>query len=130
MHGVDWTAMKEKYSTFSKDVPTKEDLYRMMTWMFSELGVGHHRFGSRGDDFSEAENINGGLLGVDYTIKNNRYQIERIYGGLNWNPGLRGPLTEPGVNIDEGAYIIKVDGQEVISNDNLYAFLKIKRIPW
>ena len=126
MHGVNWDAMKEKYSPFLKDVPTKEDLYRMMTWMFSELGVGHHRFGSRGDDFSEVDNINGGLLGADFTIKNNRYQIEKIYGGLNWNPGLRAPLTEPGVNIDEGSYIIKVDGQEVSGEDNLYSLFENK----
>lgn len=126
MHGVDWKAMKEKYGPFVKDVPTKEDLYRMMTWMFSELGVGHHRFGSRGDDFSEVDNINGGLLGADYVINNNRYQIEKIYGGLNWNPGLRAPLTEPGVNVDEGAYIIKVDGEEVTGNDNLFEYFENK----
>ena len=126
MHGVDWKAMKEKYSPFLKDVPTKEDLYRMMGWMFSELGVGHHRFGSSGDDFDEAEQINGGLLGADFTIKNNRYQIENIYGGLNWNPGLRSPLTEPGINISEGTYIIKVDGNEVTGTDNLYAFFENK----
>ncbi len=98
----------------------------MMGWMFSELGVGHHRFGSSGDDFDEAEQINGGLLGADFTIKNNRYQIENIYGGLNWNPGLRSPLTEPGINISEGTYIIKVDGNEVTGTDNLYAFFENK----
>ena len=126
MHGVDWMAMKNKYEPFLKDVPTKEDLYRMMTWMFSELGVGHHRFGSRGDDFSEVDNINGGLLGADYVINNNRYQIEKIYGGLNWNPGLRAPLTEPGVNVEEGTYIIEVDGKEVTGDDNLYEFFENK----
>ncbi|MEM6515281.1 MAG: PDZ domain-containing protein [Bacteroidota bacterium] len=126
MHGVNWEAMKKKYSLFLKDVPTKEDLYRMMTWMFSELGVGHHRFGSRGDDFSEVDYINGGLLGADYVIKNNRYQIDKIYGGLNWNRGLRSPLTEPGVNIGEGSYIIKVDGEEVTGADNLHSFFENK----
>ena len=126
MHGVDWKAMKTKYSPFLKEVPTKEDLYRMMTWMFSELGVGHHRFGSRGDDFDDVENINGGLLGADYSIDNNRYKIDKIYGGLNWNPGLRAPLMEPGVNIEEGEYIIEVDGEQVTGNDNLYAFFENK----
>jgi len=32
-------------------------------------------------------------------IKNNRYQIAKIFGGLNWTPSLRSPLTEPGVEI-------------------------------
>ncbi|GAA0873031.1 S41 family peptidase [Gangjinia marincola] len=126
MHGVDWNAMKAKYQPMVNDAPTKEDLYRMMGWMFSELGVGHHRFGSRGDDFIETDNINGGLLGADYVIENNRYKIDKIYGGLNWNPGLRAPLTEPGVNVSEGMYIIKVDGKEVTGSDNLHEYFENK----
>ncbi|MGB5943169.1 MAG: PDZ domain-containing protein [Leeuwenhoekiella sp.] len=126
MHGVDWEAMKAKYRPLLKDVATKDDLYRMMTWMFSELGVGHHRFGWRGDDFVEVENINGGLLGADYTSSNNRYQFKKIYGGLNWSPDLRSPLMEPGVNVNEGDYIIKVDGKEVTATDNLFSFFENK----
>ena len=52
------------------------------------------------------QNISGGLLGADYEIMNNRYRISKIYGGLNWNPELRSPLTEPGVNVNVGDYII------------------------
>ena len=126
MHGVNWDAMKEKYSVFLPDVPAKSDLYRVMSWMFAELSVGHHRFDYRGDSRVEKENINGGLLGADFEIKNNRYQITKIYGGLNWNPDLRSPLTEPGVNASEGDYIIKVNGKEVTGEDNLFRFFENK----
>ena len=96
MHGADWDQMKEKYSQFLPHVTTRSDLYEVMGWMFSELGVGHHRFSSRGDEFETSENIKGGLLGADYEVENGRYRISKIYGGLNWNPDMRSPLTEPG----------------------------------
>lgn len=124
MHGVDWPAMREKYKVFLNDVPTKDDLYRMMGWMFSELSVGHHRFDDEGDDYQELKDIPGGLLGADYTIENDRYRIQKIYGGLNWNPDLRSPLTEPGVIVSEGDYILEVNGKEITASDNLYSFFE------
>ena len=126
MHGVDWGAMKEKYEVFLPHVKTRPDLYRVMEWMGSELGVGHHRFGSRGTDLNDSESIPGGLLGADYKVEDGRYRIAKIYGGLNWNGGLRSPLTEPGVNIKEGEYILSVDGEEVVGTDNFYRFFENK----
>ena len=124
MHGVDWKAMKLKYEPFIAQVSCKDDLYRVMQWMFSELSVGHHRFGSNGDALNNPDRIPGGLLGADYKINNNRYQITKIYGGLNWTPDLRSPLTEPGVAISEGDYIIAVNGKEVKGTDNFYSFFE------
>ncbi|MEM9362642.1 MAG: PDZ domain-containing protein [Bacteroidota bacterium] len=124
MHGADWNAMKTKYEPFVAHASCKDDLYRVMQWMFSELAVGHHRFGSDGDALNDPKNIPGGLLGADYVVKNNRYQIRKIYGGLNWTPNLRSPLTEPGVNVSEGDYIISVNGKNVSGTDNLYSFFE------
>ena len=124
MHGVDWDAMKKKYKIFLPHIACRSDLYRMMQWMFSELTVGHHRFFNRGDRMHNPERINGGLLGADYEIKNNRYRIKKIYGGLNWTPNLRSPLTEPGININVGDYLIAVNGKNITSNHNLYCFFE------
>ena len=124
MHGVDWNAMKSKYNVFLSDISCRSDLYRVMTWMCSELGVGHHRFGSRGDRMNNPDRVGGGLLGADYEVKSNRYRIAKIYGGLNWNPGLRSPLTEPGVNAAVGDYLIAVNGNDVTADQNLYAFFE------
>lgn len=120
MHGVDWEAMREKYEPFLADVKTSEDLYRVMEWMGSELGVGHHRFGSQVEPLREAETVPGGLLGADYEIANGRYRFKKIYGGLNWNGDLFSPLTEPGVNVNEGDYLLAVNGEELTGDDNLY----------
>ncbi len=124
MHGVDWDAMKTKYEIFLPHVTCRSDLYRMMSWMFSELAVGHHRFSNRGDRMNNPKRISGGLLGADYEIKNSRYRIKKIYGGLNWNPKLRSPLTEPGVNVSSGDYILAVNGKTITARDNFFSFFE------
>lgn len=123
MHGADWLAMKAKYSGFLRDVPTRNDLNRLIMWMCSEIAVGHHRVGG-GDQRFSAERIEGGLLGADYEITNNRYRFKKIYGGLNWNSGLRSPLTEPGINAKPGEYLIAVNGKNVTADQNLYSFFE------
>ncbi len=124
MHGVDWNAMKAKYRPLIAHASCKDDVYRVMQWMFSELAVGHHRFGSDGDELNNPERIPGGLLGADYKIHNNRHQITKIYGGLNWTPDLKSPLTEPGVAVSVGDYIIAVNGKNVSGTDNFYSFFE------
>lgn len=124
MHGVDWAAMKKKYEVMLPDVASTNDLYRVMQWMFREVSVGHHRFDASGDRRSNPEFIPGGLLGADYETNNNRYRITKIYGGLNWTPGLRSPLTEPGVNVNVGDYILKVNGADVTADKNFYSYFE------
>ncbi len=126
MHGVDWNAMKVKYSKFLPDLACRSDLNRVIQWMCSELGVGHHRISSGGDRLFKIQPVGGGLLGADYLISKNRYQIAMIYGGLNWNPDLRSPLTEPGLNINKGDYILAVDGNDVTADKNLFSFFENK----
>ncbi|RYZ20640.1 MAG: peptidase S41, partial [Chitinophagaceae bacterium] len=124
MHGVNWAAMKKKYEALLPDVASTNDLYRVMQWMFSELSVGHHRFDAAGDRRSNPELVPGGLLGADYETAGNRYRVKKIYGGLNWTPELRSPLTEPGVNVQVGDYILKVNGAEVTADRNFYSYFE------
>lgn len=119
MHGANWTAMKKKYEVFLPDLASRSDLNMLIQWLSSELGVGHHRVGG-GDRLNTPERIPGGLLGADYTLTNNRYRFKKIYGGLNWNPNLRSPLTEPGVNAKEGEYLLAVNGNDLKASENLY----------
>jgi len=120
MHGADWPAMKEKYAIFLPHLAHREDLNDVLRWMSSELSVGHHRVGG-GDTLWETEDIEGGLLGADYEIHEGRYRFAKVYGGLNWNPDLRSPLTEPGVDVRAGEYLLAVDGEELRAPENLYA---------
>jgi len=120
MHGADWKAMKQKYSAFLPDLATRADLNRVIQWMCSELAVGHHR-GGGGDLPDAGKAIPGGLLGADLETANGRYRFAKIFGGLNWNPELRSPLTEPGVNVKPGEYLLAVNGRDLAAPENLYA---------
>ena len=124
MHGVDWNAMKTKYSKFLTNISCRSDLNRIIQWMCSELGVGHHRISSPGDRLHPLQPIGGGLLGADYTVSGNRYRIAKIYGGLNWNPDLRSPLTEPGLNIKTGDYILAVNGKDATADKDFFSFFE------
>lgn len=119
MHGVDWNAARDKYAAFLPDVPTRADLNRLLQWLSSELAVGHHRV-TGGDPLTEPKTVPGGLLGADYSVQRGRYRFEKVYGGLNWNPELRSPLTEPGVNVKTGEYLLAVAGLDLRPPMNLY----------
>jgi tricorn protease len=123
MHGVEWNAARQKYAAFLPHVATRNDLNRVIQWMCSELAVGHHRVGG-GDFLYQAKNVPGGLLGADYSIENGRYRFKKVYGGLNWNPQLRSPLTEPGVNVKAGEYLLSVRGQDLKPPQNVYSLFE------
>jgi len=118
-HGCDWQAMKKKYEQFLPHVACRDDLNRIIQWMCSELVVGHHRVRG-GDDIMETDHIPGGLLGADYEVDHNWYKFKKVYGGLNWNPELRSPLKQPGVQVQAGEYLLAVNGQELRAPENLY----------
>ena len=119
MHGADWPKMKTKYEPFLSHLSCRADLNKVMMWMCSELGVGHHRLGG-GERLGETKQVKGGLLGADFAVENHRYRITKVFEGLNWNPKLRSPLTEPGLNVKTGEYLLKVNGQQLTSETNLY----------
>lgn len=119
-HGADWVAMRAKYEPFLADAASRADVNRIMQWMSSELAVGHHRVG--GGDFGERPpTVKAGLLGADFEVANGRYRFAKVFGGLNWNPELRSPLTEPGVDVRASEYLLAVAGRELHPPDNLYA---------
>ncbi|HEX9186551.1 MAG TPA: PDZ domain-containing protein, partial [Vicinamibacteria bacterium] len=118
-HGADWPAMRKKYAAFLPDLSTRNDLSRVIQWMLSELSVGHS-YQSPGDSAYEPETVPGGLLGADYEVAEGRYRFKKVFGGLNWTPDLRSPLTEPGVDVKAGEYLLAVEGRELRFPENLY----------
>ena len=119
-HGVDWPAMKTKYGQFLPHLATRADLQRVIQWTLSELRVGHSYQGP-GQRRDQPLQVGVGLLGADYKVAGDRYQFAKIYGGVNWNPNLRSPLTEPGVNVKAGDYLLAVNGQPLTVSTNVHA---------
>jgi tricorn protease len=120
MHGADWAKMKEKYAQFIPHLTTRGDLNRVLRWLCSELAVGHSNVGG-GDTLVKSDVVPGGLLGADYEIADGRYRFKKVYGGLNWTPDLRAPLTEPGVDVKAGEYLLAVDGKDLRATEDLYS---------
>jgi len=122
MHGADWDAICEKYRPFLDHIGHRSDLNLLFAEMFGELVVGHAYVG--GGDVPTPEHVACGLLGADYEIVDGYYRIKRIYRGLNWHPELRAPLTEPGVNVAEGDYILAVNGRPLRAGTNIYGLFE------
>ncbi|HLB54921.1 MAG TPA: PDZ domain-containing protein [Gemmatimonadales bacterium] len=118
-HGVDWDAQRKKYAEFLPHATTRGDVARVIRWMLSELRVGHS-YQNPGQRLGQPPRVGVGLLGADYDVTGGRYRFARIYGGLNWNPTLRAPLTEPGVDVRVGEYLLKVEGVELRPPTNIY----------
>lgn len=121
MHGLDWAAMREKYSQFLPHVGRREDLNALMVEMIAEMFAGHNRVG--GGETYDNSAASPGLLGADFAIENGRYRIARIFDGVRWNPFLDAPLARPGVGISEGEYILAINGQPLSGEDNIFRHL-------
>jgi tricorn protease len=121
MHGLDWEAVRAKFEPFLPHLGRREDLNELLVEMAGEMGVGHNYIA--GGDVYDGSASAPGLLGADLALENGRYRIKRIYTGEAWNPTLSAPLAAPGVDVNEGDYIIAVNGMDLTSADNIYAAL-------
>ncbi|HRH42656.1 MAG TPA: PDZ domain-containing protein [Pyrinomonadaceae bacterium] len=121
-HGLDLAAAEKKYAVFLDSVATRADLNYLFQEMLGNMTVGHHN--STGGDVPNPTRYTVGLLGADYKIENGRYRFAKIYDGENWNPGTIAPLTQPGVNVKEGDYLLAVNGRDLKSTDNVYRFFE------
>src|SRR2546429_7819083 len=93
--------------------------------MLGEITIGHMFIA--GGDTPKPNQVRGGLLGADYKIENGRYRFARIYNGENWNPELHAPLTQPGVDVKVGDYLLEVEGRDVRPPAEVYSFFEIGR---
>jgi tricorn protease len=121
-HGFDLAAAEKRYAPFLENVASRQDLNYLFAEMLGGIEVGH--LGVGGGDMPEVKRVPGGLLGADYTIENGRYRFARVFNGENWNPQFRAPLTQPGVNVKAGDYLLAVDGRELRGTDDVYSFFE------
>lgn len=121
-HGVDLAKLKKKYEPYLAGIASRSELTYLFTDALGELTVGHMFVG--GGERPEVKHVPGGLLGADYTIDSGRYRIAKVFSGGNWNPDLQAPLTQPGVNVKAGDYILAVNSRELRASDNIYAFFE------
>lgn len=118
VHGAPWDKVYEWYSPWIDHVRHRTDLNYVIDIMSGEVAIGHSYVS--GGDMPDVERVQVGLLGCDYVIKNNHYQISKIYGGERWNPNIESPLGLPGIDVNEGDYLLAVNGTNLTADQNIY----------
>jgi len=121
-HGYDLAAAEKMYAPYLDHIVSRRDLNYLFAEMLGGIEVGH--LGVGGGDLPDVKRVPAGLLGADYKVENSRYRFARIYNGENWNPQLRAPLTQPGINVAVGDYLLAVNGRDVSGRDNIYSFFE------
>jgi tricorn protease len=118
LHGLNLPATKKQSEPYLENVGSRYDFSYLLAEMLGELTVGHMFIRTPPEPPAEQGKV--GLLGAEYTIENGRYRFSKIYEGENWNPQLRAPLTQPGVNVQEGEYLLAVNGRELRGTDEIF----------
>jgi tricorn protease len=122
LHGVDWAGMRSRYEPLLEHVRHRADLTYVIGEMISELNAGHAYVG--GGDYPQAERVKQGLLGaILERHESGYYRIAKILPGHNWDARYRSPLTEIGVNVKAGDFILAVNGKSTREMRDIYAAL-------
>lgn len=124
LHGIDADAMDKRYAPFLDGIASRSDLNYLFTDMLGEISIGH--MWAFGGDLPSTKVVPGGLLGADYTFENGRYKIARVFSGERWNPNLRAPLAQPGVNAKAGEYVLAINGKDLTDAMDIYETLEGK----
>jgi tricorn protease-like protein len=125
MHRVDWKAMRERYGKMVDDAASRDDLSFIISEMISELNVGHAYYS--GGDIETGPSVSVGMLGCDFElvpasdVAPAAYRISRIYRGAAWDADAVGPLSQPGVTVKEGDYLLAVNGVPVDTSKDPWA---------
>ena len=122
MHGLDWNAIHDKYQPLVPYVDNRNDLNYIIGEMIGELSIGHAYIS--GGDKPKPERIKTGLLGAQLSRDGSGYyRIDSILKGENWTRNVRSPLTEVGVDVKQGDYIVAINGKPTNNMVDIYQSL-------
>jgi tricorn protease len=112
MHVTDWKKLRDRYGRMIEDCASREDLDYVIGEMISELNVGH-AYVRGGGDYEKEKEVSVGMLGADFQLDGGAYKIAKIQEGAAWDYDGRGPLSQPGINVKVGDYLLAVNGNPV-----------------
>ena len=126
MHGYDWEALRDRYRPLLYHVGHRSDLNYVISEMIAELNVGHAYI--TGGDYEVPERPRVALLGCRFELDEEagRYRISEIFDGQNEEETYRSPLTEVGVDVEEGDYVLSIDGVDLTADRNPFELLRDK----
>jgi tricorn protease len=126
MHGYDWAAIRKQYEPWLQHVAHRSDLNYVISEMVSELTVQHAYV--EGGDFEIPDRPRVALSGARFTLDkaSGKYRISQILEGHNEEDIYRSPLTEIGVDVSVGDYVLAIDGEELRPDEDPYRLLRNK----
>ncbi len=130
MHGRDWKKMGESYRAYLPRLTSRQDLNWLLSQMVGELCVSHTYIsgGDTGPQKSPDNPVSTGYLGAELeATPSGFYRLKTIFGPTEYARELEGPLVRPDIAVKEGDYLIAIDGKEIRTPANPYAFLQVIR---
>ncbi len=119
LHGVDWNEMKVKYGNLVDHAFSRNDLNYIIGELIGELNSSHTY--RSGGDMEDEKKTSVGYLGINWVFENNAYKIKQIIRPAAWDTEVRSPLEAPGLLVNEGDYILEVNGMKLADFSNPYA---------
>ena len=119
MHGLDWKALRDRYGKLLDDARTRWDVTNLQLNLAAELSAGHTYAG--GGDTESAPSRTNGFLGINWELNDGKYRIKEIVKPATWDTEVRSPFDKPGVEIEEGDYILSVNNVEITPEKDPYA---------
>ena len=111
MSGIDWNLIYDRYLPLLDKVASRSEFSDLIWEMQGELGTSHAY--EMGGDYKLAPNYKLGSLGADfeYDKKEKAYKITHIVKGDSWKGD--SPLRIFGVGVNEGDYIVAINGENL-----------------
>ncbi len=110
-HGAPTVADEKRFEPYVAAIAGRADLNYIFQEMLGAFSVGHLR--GNGGAIPRGRHIAGGLLGADYDVRNGRYCLAKIYSGGEFNPHVKAPLAQPGLNLSVGDCLLAIDGVDL-----------------
>jgi tricorn protease len=130
MHGRDWKKIGEAYRAMLPQLNSRQDLNWLLSQMVGELCVSHTYIsgGDNGPLKQPEQPVFTGYLGAELAPSaGGYYRFERIFGPTEYDRDLKAPLVRPDIKVNEGDYLIAIDGKEIRCPENPYARLQVIR---
>jgi tricorn protease len=126
MNGYDWEALRRQYEPLLAYAGHRSDVNYIIGEMIAELNNSHSYV--EGGDYKAPSRPKVALPGARFEIdpRAGRYRIAKIFAGQNEEDLYRSPLTEVGIDVHPGDYVLAIDGENLAADDNPYRLLRHK----